>query len=209
MNIVLRENEDLRTHLKNSEKPIVMYGTGNGADKIIAGFEPYGIKIADIFVSDEMYREGCEFHGHKLLRYSDIKDRYDNCIIILSFAVFRRDLLARIKDMSDEYELLAPSVSVFGREFFSTDFLKDYEKQIDEAYSLLEDDISRKVFVNSLDYRLSGKPEYLLKCQTERDEVFKNIINLTDSETYVDLGAYRGDTVEGFLHLTRGKYRKI
>ncbi|MBQ3898139.1 MAG: FkbM family methyltransferase [Clostridia bacterium] len=209
MNFVLRENEDLWSHLKSSEKPVVMYGTGNGADKIISGFEQYGIRLADIFVSDEMYREGSKFHGHKLLRYADIKNRYDDCIIILAFAVFRRDLLTRIKNISAEYELLAPSVSVFGSDFFSADFLRKYEKEIDEAYSLLEDNTSRKVFINSLEYRLSGKPEYLFECQTEREEVFRNIISLTDSETFVDLGAYRGDTVEDFLIRTRGKYKKI
>ena len=87
MNFELTEKEDVWTRLKTCGKPVVMYGTGNGADKIITGFEKYGIEIADIFVSDEMYREGCEFHGHNLMRYSEVKDKYDDFVIVLSFAL--------------------------------------------------------------------------------------------------------------------------
>lgn len=205
----LKENTDVWTHLKNTDKPIIMYGTGNGADKIFAAFEKYDIKVSDMFMSNELYREDCEFHGFKLMRFEDIKAKYDDFIIVLNFAVFRRDLLNRIKSMMSEYELEAPSVSVFGSDFFTVETLKEYEKEINEAYRTLSDDISKKVFIDSIDFRLSGNPKYLFDCETERDEVFNNIIKLSSDEVFVDLGAYRGDTVEEFLLMTKGKYKKI
>lgn len=205
----IKENIDLWAYLQSVGKPIVLYGTGNGADKILDTLEAYGIKVSDIFMSNDFFREDATFRGFKLLSYDDIKCKYDDCVIVLAFAVFRRDMLKRISEMSKEYELRAPCVSVFGSDYFSMETLEKYESEINKAYSLLSDDLSREVFVKSLEYRISGKIDYLFDCQTERDEVFSNVIKLSSDEVYVDLGAYRGDTIEEFLLMTHGKYKKI
>lgn len=36
-----------------------------------------------------------------------------------------------------------------------------------------------------------------------------SLLSLGEDETYVDLGAYNGDTVDEFLHYTNGKYKFI
>ena len=46
------ENYSLWDRLAESKKPIVIYGTGNGADKIIDALERYGVKPAAVFASD-------------------------------------------------------------------------------------------------------------------------------------------------------------
>lgn len=205
----LIERKDVWTYLKETDRPIVLYGTGNGADKIFSVFDKYGITVSDMFMSDDFYREDVIFHGFKLKRFAEILELYENPIIVLAFAAFRRDLLGKIKGIAKKYEVLAPEVPVFGDDYFSIETIEKYSKEIEKTYSLLADDLSRKVFKNSLEYRISGKIDYLFSCETERDEVFENIIKLSDSEVYVDLGAYRGDTVEEFLLMTHGKYEHI
>ncbi len=207
--IELVEKTDVWTYLRSCNKPIVMYGTGNGADKIFSVFDKYGITVSDIFMSDTFYRGDREFHGYKLLRYQDILDKYDDCVIVLAFAIFRRDMLEYIREISEKYEVLAPCVPVFGDDYFSIETLDKYASEIEETYKLLADEQSRLVFRNSLEYRISGKIKYLFDCESERDEVFQNIIKLDEHETYVDLGAYRGDTVEEFLLMTHGLYDYI
>lgn len=44
---------------------------------------------------------------------------------------------------------------------------------------------------------------------TDKDEAFGNILNLSENESYVDLGAYNGDTIDEFLHYTNGNYKRI
>ncbi len=205
----LIEKKDVWTYLRETDRPIVMYGTGNGADKIFSVFDEYGIEVSDMFMSDDFYRENVIFHGFKLKRFQEIEDIYEDPIIVLAFAAFRRDLLGKIKSIAERYEVLAPEVPVFGDDYFSIETLETYRDEIDRTYELLADEQSRKVFKNSLEYRISGKIEYLFDCESERDEVFRNIITLDDKEIYVDLGAYRGDTVEEFLLQTHGKYDYI
>ena len=45
-------NYSLWNRLKAHDKPIFLYGTGNGADKIIAALDKYGVSLDGIFASD-------------------------------------------------------------------------------------------------------------------------------------------------------------
>ena len=49
--------KELWKHLKETKKPIVLYGMGNGADKIITVLENFGIPYCDVFASDGFVRE--------------------------------------------------------------------------------------------------------------------------------------------------------
>ena len=66
---------DLWEYLQNTDKTVVMYGMGNGADKILAVCEQYGIVVADFFASDGFVR-GHSFHGKTVLSYSALKEKY-------------------------------------------------------------------------------------------------------------------------------------
>ena len=54
--------KDLWQVLAEANKPIVMYGMGNGADKILDVFSKRGISVADFFASDGFVRYK-QFHG--------------------------------------------------------------------------------------------------------------------------------------------------
>ena len=63
---------DLWEYLQATDKTVVMYGMGNGADKILAVCAQYGIEVADFFASDGFVR-GHSFHGKTVLSYSAVK----------------------------------------------------------------------------------------------------------------------------------------
>jgi len=87
--------KDLWSYLACSSKPILMYGMGNGADKILAVCGDYGIEIADFFASDGFVR-GHSFHGKRVLSYSEACQKYDDFIILLSFASSLPEVVERI-----------------------------------------------------------------------------------------------------------------
>ena len=47
---------DMWEELRNETRPIVVYGMGNGADKLFARLKGYGIVPTDIFASDGFVR---------------------------------------------------------------------------------------------------------------------------------------------------------
>ena len=44
--------KELWSYLKTAQKPIVLYGMGNGADKIINTLNYFGIEFQGVFASD-------------------------------------------------------------------------------------------------------------------------------------------------------------
>ncbi len=194
--------------LKNDNKPVVLYGMGDGADKVLKAFEKFDIKPSGVMASDEFVR-GQSFHNFTVKKLADIEAEFEDFNIALCFASQLDDVMDTIKSVAKKHTTLVPSVPVFGDKIFDDDFVKENLESIEKAYSLLEDEQSRKVYENTLKFYYSGQLELLDEMTTDKEEAFKNILKLSDNETYVDLGAYNGDTIDEFLNYAGRNYRRI
>lgn len=191
------DNEFLWERLKNTDKPIVVYGTGNGADKLFSLCERFGVTVSAIFASDGFVRSR-EFRGFRVQSLSDIERQYKDFIVLLSFAVFKDDLIQTMINISKKHEFYAPDMPLFGGGLLDRQLLTENADKIANAYSLLADDRSRAVFENVLRYRYTGRIDYLLACESSRDEIMSGL-SLPKNPNYLDLGAYDGDTVREFI----------
>ncbi len=210
----ITEKQNCFDYLKNSSKPIFIYGMGDGALKILAVFEKYGITCAGFFASDEFVR-GHSFMGHLVRKLSDIEAEHDDFIIVLAFAAGYEKLYTQIREIAAKHEFYAPDVPVvtdkqnIADDLFTYEYCLDNAEKFDKVYHLLGDEISKKVFADVINFKISGKIEHLHSCTTERTEVFKEIIKLKTDDVYVDLGAYTGDTVAEFIQACNGKFKQI
>lgn len=187
-------------YLDRSDKSIVMYGMGNGADKILAVCRRYGIEICDFFASDGFVR-GHSFHGKRVLSYSEAKEKYgvENMIVLLSFASSLPDVISNIKRIASECELYSPDVPVCGEKLFTLEFARTHKEELEAAYALLEDEQSRQIFENTVAYKLTGDITYLFKAESDKDEVYNSLLHAETIRTYADLGAYNGDTIRELM----------
>ena len=192
----MAETKFLWEYLRDTKKTVVMYGMGNGADKILAICERYGIVVSDFFASDGFVR-GHLFHGKTVLTYGDVCEKYgrDNIIVLLSFASSLPDVLANIYRIADECELYAPDVPVCGEELFNKEFFEENRSKIEGVNSLLSDETSKKVFSDVVNYKLSGDVGYLRDGHTDFAEVYRDLLGADNFERIADLGAYNGDTL--------------
>ena len=138
----MAETNFLWEYLRDTDKTVVMYGMGNGADKILSICDRYGINVADFFASDGFVR-GHLFHGKRVLSYSEVCEKYgkENLIVLLSFASSLPDVLANIYKIADECELYAPDVPVCGEELFDRAFFENNESKINSVAAILADEI--------------------------------------------------------------------
>ena len=120
--------KELWQYLKETKKPILLYGMGLGADKIIEVCNSKGIEIADFFASDGFVR-GHSFHGKVVLSYSGAKEKYGSFIVLLSFASSLPDVIELIKKVASENELYAPDVPVAGNELFDMEYYKAHKEE--------------------------------------------------------------------------------
>lgn len=202
------KEENIWDFLKNDGKPIVIYGMGNGAEKIIATLESFGMKASDIFASDEFVR-GHSFLGYKVLKYSEVCEKYDDFNVVLAFATHIENVIENIEKINSEHSVFAPDVPVAGGGLFTREYIKEHEEDFDFVYNHLADEESKRDYRDILNFKVSGKINYLLDSFCEKENIYGEILKLTENEAIVDLGAYDGDTIREFTNFTRGKYEKI
>ena len=189
---------ELWSYLKQTDKPIVLYGMGNGADKIIAVLESYGITFHGVFASDGFVRNKM-FHSHKISTYNELREKYGQMIVLLCFGSSLPDVIKNIKRIAAEQELYSPEVPVIGGGLFTKEYYETNKSAFDFVRSRLADQTSIKTFDNILKYKLSGKIDYLFDCEVSPDEPYSSFLNLSN-ENFIDLGAYNGDTVIDFIN---------
>lgn len=194
--------------LKGSDKPLVLYGMGLGAEKIMSELEQRGMRADDIFASDEFVR-GHSFKGYKVLRYSEVCEKHKDFNVVLCFASHIDEVIDRIAEIDGEHTVFAPDVPVAGGGLFTREYIAENEEKFDRAYSLLSDEESKRVYKDILNFKVSGKIKYLLSSFCDKSKVYSDILNLNENEEIIDLGAYDGDTIREFTAATGGKYKHI
>lgn len=196
------------TALKNEERPIFLYGMGLGAEKILDNFEKIGIKAHGVFASDDFVR-GHTFKGYEVRKYSDMCREYDDFCVVLCFATRLDTVIDNIRKINAEHTVYVPDVPVAGGGLFTRNFVENHNEHFDFVYENLADEESRRVYLDIIRYKVSGKLGYLLNTFTDKEKIYTDILRLNEHENMIDLGAYDGDTIAEFLTATNNKYEHI
>lgn len=190
--------------IAESGKDVVIYGMGNGADKVIDEFCRLGIKIKGVTASDDFVR-GQIFRGFKVKRLAEFDGDF---VIAVAFASCIPEVMNRIYSLQRNYRVLVPVVPVYGNEIFSRDFVEKNEESLMKAYALF-DEKSKRIFASCVDFMFGGELSTLKSITTDKDEAFGGFFKPRKNEDFLDLGAYRGDTVDELLKYSGGFYSSI
>ena len=194
--------------LQETTEPIIMYGTGNGADKVVDIFEKLGIKLSGITASSGFVRERF-FRGFPVKPLEYFEEKYEAFTVVITFGTSIPDVMNNIWNIAGKHRVLVPCVPVIGTEVFDRSFLNAHKEEINLAHSLLADGFSRKIFEGYVNFQFGGRIEILKEIETPENEIYENFLKFNENEAFIDIGAYRGDTVEKFVEQTKGLYEKI
>lgn len=186
---------DIWQKLQSTDRPIVIYGMGNGAEIIVNTLKAYGKEADGFFASDDFVR-GQSFLGKRVMTFGEAKECFPDMIVLVGFGSQRKDVIDRI--LSLDAEAYAPDVPVVGDTLFSEQFCIKHKRELETVRQHLADEKSREVFDEICAFKLDGNIEHLTKCQSTNDEMM-NLLKLTPTENYLDLGAFNGDTVLDFI----------
>lgn len=205
LNLNFKE-KNIFVRLKNEKAPIILYGMGNGADKVISYLNKFEIPIYGIMASDDFCRYQT-YKDFKVKKLSDFEKELNDFIILLCFGTDIEYVINHILEISKKHTLLVPSISLFGNEIVNDDFINENLNKIKEAYNLLSDEYSKTIYEKSFHFLYTGELKYLQNMDSNKKEIYK-LLELNNSENYLDLGAYDGDTIKDFICYTNG-YKKI
>ena len=195
--------KDLWSYLKDENRPLVIYGTGDGADKIMDELERRGLEnlINGVFASPGFVREGRIFRDFKVESFEEVSTRLNDFIVLVAFGSPLPEVLGYVYSIEEKCEMYAPDVPVCGGEVFDLDFVKRNKDYLEKVYERLADEESRKCFKSLVNYKLSGRLEYLRNCEVTPDEADNLLGPFKENSSFIDLGAYRGDTLLRFTDM--------
>lgn len=195
--------------LARETRPIVLYGMGDGADKILRQFEIHDIQASGVFASDEFVR-GHSFAGFPVRTLAQTVEHFgEDLVIVLSFASQRPEVLQKMYDLDARFDVVAPDVPVAGDGLFDLEFARAHESELDMAAALMADERSSDVLDKMICFKLTGKLHYLRDGEDDKLEAFTEIMKPHKNEHFVDLGAYNGDTIRELLGYTDGAFASV
>lgn len=195
------------TKMKRSSLPVVLYGIGDGADKILRECDKRGITVTGVFTSSPTVHKKV-FHSMRLLTYEEARRIWGRMTVIGAFGTHDRDTIKTIIRIKEENDFIMPSLVCDGESIFDYDYYKKHIADIKMVRNSLSDEKSKEILDAIINYRITGDIDYLLPVE-EDDENIWSEVEIKDSESFIDLGAYNGDTISRFLKLSGGKYSSV
>lgn len=194
-------------HLRDTQKPLVLYGMGDGADKVLKRLADYGLAAAGVFASDEFVR-GQSFAGFRVERYAEAAARLGDMTVLVCFGTEIPEVIERITVIAAEQEVLVPHVPLFGEALVDEGFIERYRAELLAAADIWADEESCRVYRGYLQGLWSGELGAMRAVESPRSDIWR-ILQPGDSEVFCDFGAYDGDTVREFWQATGGKCHRI
>ena len=190
--------------LSSKNKPIFIYGTGNGADKIIDILNYIGVSIDGIFASDGFVRNRT-FRGVPVRSYSDVRGEFgDDIIILAAFGTTLPEVMDFLSLLDERHDLYIPEVPLFCddlmAELFDDKYYEAHKAELDEVRAMLTDEESVMLLDEMVAHRLTGKLKFLRRTESPAE----SLGSLFDTEcirSAIDGGAFKGDTAELFCEV--------
>ena len=193
MSNALLFSRDLWQCLQEEKRDILLYGMGNGADKLLAFCEQKGIPVRGIFASDGFVR-GHSFHGMRVMSYSEVEGIYpqDACVVLLAFGSSRPEVMALFDRVAARYPFFVPDLPVCGENLFDAAYFAAHRAEFEKARALFADEDSRTLFDLVLQCKYEAA-HALFDRATSKKEAW-DILPSESITAMADLGAYNGDT---------------
>ncbi len=193
MSNALLFSRDLWQSLQGEKRDILLYGMGNGADKLLAVCEQRGIPVRGVFASDGFVR-GHSFHGMRVMPYSEVESIYppNGCVVLLAFGSSRPEVMALFDRVAARYPLFVPDLPVCGNTLFDAAFFAQNRDLFEKARALFCDEASKELFDLALRCKYEGTHALFDLAVSKRDAW--ELLPAARITAMADLGAYNGDT---------------
>lgn len=189
---------------------VVFYGCGEVFYAMISTWEKCINRNIDFCCDADNSKWGKTICGIKCISPDELENIKDKCIVFVTLGNFQPVFKYLLEKGFSTLKL------IFKYDLEISDFLATHElewikKQLNETYALLSDWQSRKVF-NAIVTRVLGdgsKNDIMLEVNDINQYFPPEIIQLTEHERLVDIGAFDGDTIMDFVGRTIGRFDQI
>ena len=203
----MTDNEIIK-NLKNSDKPIYIYGDMNTARIVHRFLVSKGIKPIAFVVDAFAYQGEKVMEGIPVMCIDDIEG-IDRSNIVIGFdSVEKTKALFSLSRylVYNIWHLITPCCFVD----WSNDFYEKHKSELTEFRNSLADLKSKKVF-DALINAYNGGEIFPLLLLADPIQYFNELTFSpnTENDVFVDCGAFDGDSVKKYVEFTDSRYKKI
>lgn len=210
-NLILKNNQKF-----DFKKPVVIFGAAKLSSHFIQYFSYKNTRILTLSDNDKN-KIGKKLSGLRILSKEDLLKKFGKNVQIVIASVHYGEITRELKKMGFNY--------VFSPMFFFTldhkhfnlltwrnniDLIFKNKKKIRSVFALLNDERSRKIYIEIIKFRLTFDQLIFNKIKDNLVEYFdKKIIKLSPNEVFLDGGAYDGDTIKIFIRKSKNIFKNI
>lgn len=187
----------------NAGRPIILFGAGGVGQFAAQKLLNKKIKIS-AFCDNNPEKHGTQILNIPVISYDTLKEKFKDALVIITLGPqkYCDQVIRQLK--SDN--IFSDFIKSDGFYLFSkTEIDTIVNNQINSfknIYEKLEDRRSQHVFINKLNYMISGDRKYLQGIQDPDQYFCKDFIKLSYNDIFIDCGGYDGKNSIDFIKLT-------
>lgn len=189
---------------------IVFYGCGSMFHSVIDTWNTYIGRRIDYCCDSDRAKWGKFFRGMKCISPRELLAIKDRCAVFVTMDKFKQVFYSLTKSGF-------PSVNtLYLFDIIASNFLANHDHSViannlSKTYGFLSDKQSISVFEAIVNRVLdNGENPDIMANVCDKNQYFPaDIFKLSDHESFVDVGAFDGDTVRDFIHRTHAKFDRI
>ena len=198
--------------LQQSRLPVILYGaTIDVADQIVKKLAVNNIRITSVAFDSEaplMTESTRLLTETETIQAEMVDQQFPTYHVIIGF-VRGYTHIDTINQKFRQAKSVAYLSEIFDMELVSPSFISENKDFFEHFYQNLSDQHSKDSFVAYLLSKMRQDMKYLPPIFEKIQYFPKDIIRFTKEESYVDCGAFTGDTIADFLKATGGAYGHI
>lgn len=198
---------------------IVIWGSASGGQLVYDFLEKFKIsKNVKFFADNNKEKWGTKQNGLFVLSPEEVvkKTKENSDIYIIIGSQHSVDIKKQLLSYGIEESIIDVKGFGLSKDYLTftkespftiiTSHMDDYEK----VYSYLSDERSKAIYLGILNSKISLDIDYLLGIASPPEEQYfeKELIKIDENEVFCDCGSFDGDTLETFVELSDGKYKK-
>lgn len=198
--------------LLDKGKELYIYGTAASALCVTDYLKDYGVNEDIHYVVDAAYMNGKHaVPSNKIFSF----DKYLKEYAVDSVLIFGFHNYMKACKIMKTYQKQVPHMyfiqlqEINGKQLLWTyDRVMDQIEEFEACYRMLADERSKGTMVSYVNAAISGDLKQLFNLYRENNQYFNDITKDIRIDTYIDCGAYNGDSIREFIRFY-GDYKKI
>lgn len=206
LNVIEKENlilvECRKAYAEN--KQLYIYGAAEMGKLLYDRLIWEKIPIAGFVVDTQFYKCDETYKNIPILSIDDLNLNYD-IVIIVAMKGYDERKISQLQEVTNILVFDITSFFTTEQEVADYSFIEKNKYELENLYQSLADDKSREHMTAYLNQKISGDFKYLKNIWEENQYYDNDIVPFSNIKTFVDCGAFDGDSYFSFLK----KYKEI